>query len=189
MIYEDLVARGDRLLEMFNENGHLYLFNQNSIREFFSRLGCEHVQFETLEPAVFGDYNMCLVVSRASFEVNSPAEFEKTLRSKPEGRLVQALLDSTDSLKESELDRKARLDQIIELTNLLKESESDRTARLKVIEEQQDTIEEQQGNIRSLEAKLEEETKRLEALEGTFLVRKARRLGLIKDRPFEKSIS
>ena len=208
VIYEDLVARGDRLLEMLNEKGHLYLFSQNSIREFFSRLGCEQVQFETLEPAVFGDYNMCLVVSRTGFEVHSPAEFEKTLRSKPEGRLVQALLDSTDLLNESESDRKARLDQAKELTNLLeksegdraarlerinelssllKESESDRAARLKVIEAQQENIEAQQENIEaqqenitSLEAKLEAETQRLEALEKTFLVRKARRLGLIK---------
>jgi len=183
VIYEDLVARGDRLLEMLNDNGHLYLFSQNSIREFFSRLGCEHVQFETLEPAVFGDYNMCLVVSRAGFEVHSPAEFEKTLRSKPEGRLVQALLDIEDQFPElrkrcaeSEKDRTARIEQVNELCDLLKESESDRATRLKVIEEQQDII-------RSLEAKL----KRLEALERTFIVRHARRLGLIKAKLFEKS--
>ncbi len=196
--YEDMVAQDTLFLEMLKDKGHIYLFSQNSIREFFSRLGCEHMQFETLEPAIFGHYNMCLAVSRAGLATHLPAEIEKILRTKPEGRMVQALLDLDDQfpelrkryaesetdraarmdqinelrdlLKESESDRAARMDQINELRDLLKESESDRAARLKVIEAQQD-------HITSIEAKLQE----LEALEREFVVRLARKLGLIRE--------
>ncbi len=58
------------------------------------------MQFETLEPAIFGEYNMCLVVSRSNLVVHSRAEIEKILTSNLGGRLLQALLDLDDQSPE-----------------------------------------------------------------------------------------
>jgi hypothetical protein len=46
----------------------------------------------------------------------------------------------TAKLKESEADRAARFNQIMELTTLLKESEADRAARLVLINELTDQL-------------------------------------------------
>jgi hypothetical protein len=82
-------------------------------------------------------------------------------------------------LQECESDRRLRLEQIHVLSSMLKESEADRAARLEV--------------IHRLEAELVEEKKRAydleqgwRELEGTFAVRQARRVRLIKARRFER---
>jgi hypothetical protein len=90
----------------------------------------------------------------------------------------------TATLKESEADRAARFDQITELTNLLKESETDRAARLEVIHSLG-------GEINQIQSELAQEKKRADDLEqgwreldDAFVVRQARRVGLIKARKF-----
>jgi hypothetical protein len=92
-----------------------------------------------------------------------------------------ARLDQIDALaamlKESEADRATRLDQIVELTRLLKESETDRAARLEVIQRLGITLAEEKKRADGLERERAE-------LEGTFIVRQARRAGLIKVRRF-----
>jgi predicted nuclease with TOPRIM domain len=92
----------------------------------------------------------------------------------------------TARLQESEADRAARLQQITELNGLLQESEADRAARLEVIH----GLEE---NITRLQARWDEEKQRAydleqgwQALEGTFAVRQARRVGLIRTHCYKR---
>ena len=89
-------------------------------------------------------------------------------------------------MKESESDRAARMDQINELTALLKESETDSVARLEVIEAQN-------GDIQTLRAQLVRESQRAQEaeegwrnLEETFIVRQARKIGLVKPLAYKK---
>ena len=159
--YDEMVAEGDRFLGQLKANEHLYLFSQQSIREFFHRLGADHLVFE---PAIFAQYDMFPVVSRMPLATHRPDEIEKALSGTPGGRLTQALLDVdtqrqkvTQRLDEAEADRKARLAVIeeqgrrlgeveaernnlqFELADLRQQfgaSEADRVARLAVIEEQ-----------------------------------------------------
>ncbi len=89
--YEEMMAQGDRFLEQMSKpKGHLYLFSRSSIREFFRRLGAEHLAFE---PAIFGHYDMFLVVSRAPLVPYPSEEIERTLSETSRGRVILALLD------------------------------------------------------------------------------------------------
>ena len=132
--FNKLVEQNDPFLEQLKaKKRHLYLFSASSICEFFSRLGCDFVQFV---PAVFSHYDMSLIASRVSLVKHSPDEIQKSLIKSPEGRLIQALLylssqfqDLVIKYKESEADRSVRLVQVKKLTRLLKESEKDRKAR------------------------------------------------------------
>ncbi len=81
---------------------------------------------------------------------------------------------------------KMRQDQISELTARLKESEADRAARLEVIRGLE-------GIVTGLQALVDEEKQRAadyergwQALEGTFVVRQGRRIGLINTGRYEK---
>ncbi len=92
----------------------------------------------------------------------------------------------TEKLKESEADRAARFQQITELTAWLKESEADRATRLEVIRGLE-------GIVTGLQALVDEEKQRAadyergwQALEGTFVVRQGRRIGLINTGRYEK---
>jgi hypothetical protein len=106
----------------------------------------------------------------------------------------------TDKLKESEADRTARFRQITELTGLLKESEADRAARFQQITKLTGLLKDSDADraarlemIRGLEARLDEEKRRADdleqgwqALEGSFAVRQARRVRLIRTRSYER---
>ena len=137
--FEELVDQKDPFVEQLKRNEHLFLFSENSIREFFSRLGCE---FVTFVPAVFSHYDMSLIASRKRLKKRSYKNIQKTLLKSPIGRLIQAFLrlksynqELGSEFDQSEFDRKARLIQIEKLTRLLKESEQDREARMAQIHE------------------------------------------------------
>ena len=152
--YSELVEKEDRFLEMLQEDEHLYLFSKDSVREFFARLGAEHLVFE---PAIFASYDMFLVASRHRLAENTQERIEEHLSATPEGRIVQALLDLdgrnrqlSSRLQESEIDRAARLDQINELTRRLQESDADRTARGEQIQSLTAMVHESQGDRTAL---------------------------------------
>ena len=137
--YENLVEQNDPFLEQLKANEHLFLFSESSIREFFSQLGCDFVEFE---PAVFSHYDMFLIASRNRLVKHSLDEIEKSLIKSPEGRLIQTLLSLRNQFyelmiayKKSDTDRDARLTQIAELTRLLRESERDRDDRMDQVNE------------------------------------------------------
>ncbi|MDD5558611.1 class I SAM-dependent methyltransferase [Candidatus Methylomirabilis sp.] len=87
--YQELVTRNDRFLEMLKPMDHVYLFSRHSIREFFTRLGYAHMQFE---PAIFPHYDMFFAVSRAPLVPNTTTAIKAGLRLAPGRRLVQAFL-------------------------------------------------------------------------------------------------
>jgi 2-polyprenyl-3-methyl-5-hydroxy-6-metoxy-1,4-benzoquinol methylase len=134
MDYTALVDTNARFLEMMMiPDEHLYLFSERSVTRLFQRLGAEHIQFE---PAIFGHYDMFLVVSRAPLHTNTPEQTDSALLATPNGRLALAMLDLrereldlTQKLQESESDRAARWTQIESLTKMVRESEADRLAR------------------------------------------------------------
>jgi len=128
--YDEMVAQGDCFLGVLKANEHLYLFSEQSIREFFRRLGADYLQFE---PPIFDQYDMFLIVSRLPIPSHDSSEIEKALCLHPSGRIILALLDLYAELKESEADRNARFRHIEELSRLFKESEQDRAARLNQI--------------------------------------------------------
>lgn len=163
--YEGMVSAGDCFLEMLQEREHSYLFSQRAIREFFSRLDADHVQFE---PAIFAPYsnNMFLVVSRAPLVVNPPAELEKALSATPGGRVIQALRDLEQRLEASEADRAARLAQVEKLGALLTESEADRAARLVVIERQGEHLQRLEAERTTLQGYLAEVAQWLATVEA-----------------------
>ena len=124
--YEALIESKSPFLDQLKSDEHLYLFNKRSVTEFFARLGAEYIRFE---PAIFSHYDMFFVVSRVPLQINTPEKVQSALLATPNGRLALALLDLRDreldliqKWEESESDRAARLEQILELTRLLKES-------------------------------------------------------------------
>ena len=150
--YEEMLTQGDRFLELMKERGHLYLFSQRSIREFFHRLGVEYLAFES---AMFADYDMFLVGSRAPLIVYLPEEIEKSLNATPGGRMVQALLDADTRFQQ--------------LAQRYTESEADRVARLKVIKQQGEEIAWLHGEVHrrnALEGQLSELQRQFKVVEA-----------------------
>src|SRR6056297_174727 len=99
----------------------------------------------------------------------------------------QTQIDELHSLLETcESDRRARLDQIHDLEALLRECESDRAARLENMHALEGLINRLSGEIEQMGSELRLTRDILDQLEHTFIVQKARKLGLIKvGRPHE----
>jgi 2-polyprenyl-3-methyl-5-hydroxy-6-metoxy-1,4-benzoquinol methylase len=145
--YEEMVARSPRFVEMFQPAEHLYLFSRASIAEFFNRLGARGVAFE---PALFAEYDMFPVVSRAP--LISAADGGRSLGPAPSARMMQALLDLGC--------------QLDDLTQRHTRSEKDRARRLQVIEEQGGRlgeIEAERNDLRVEVSARREQSERLEA--------------------------
>lgn len=87
--YEDLVEQNDPFLSLLEEEGHLTLFSEQSVRELFNRLGAAHLHFE---PAIFEHYDMFFVVSRVPPVTHSAEAAEASLSATPDGRGVLALM-------------------------------------------------------------------------------------------------
>ncbi len=91
--FEELEARDDYFLNHLRgkHEEHLFLFSRQSARELFSRLGCEFLEFD---PAIFSQYDMYFVVSRAVPSRSTAEQIDGALESTPSGRLVQALISA-----------------------------------------------------------------------------------------------
>jgi len=121
--FSELVTRRDPFLEQLKEKDHLYLFSERSIKEFFFRLECKHVQFE---PAIFAHYDMFIVVSRTPPEAYTYEDIANALQATSSGRLVLAILDSQENSQAKLADLRRQFESV----------EADRAARLAVIEQQ-----------------------------------------------------
>ena len=177
--YEEMVARADRPLEIFQPQEHLYLFSRRSIRDLFSRLGAACIGFE---PALFARYDMFPVVSRVPLVPHAEADIERALDA-PAARMVRALLDlgvELDDLKQrhvaAEHDRAVRLRVIEEQGRRLAEVDADRAARLRVIEAQGRHLGEVEGERDLLRAEASAQRQTLQALEAD----RAARLSVIE---------
>jgi 2-polyprenyl-3-methyl-5-hydroxy-6-metoxy-1,4-benzoquinol methylase len=148
MTYSDLVKDNGQFIENLTiaSKEHLYLFSQQAICRLLSEFDIKHVQFES---PLFAGLDMFLVASREHFGTVDEKAASECLLQTPDGRMVQALIDLDDRLRDftdrfviAEEDRAARLDQIHKLTGMLQESESrlkesekDRSDRLEQIVE------------------------------------------------------
>ena len=133
--YEEMVRNKDRFLEQFKPAEHLHLFSRASIARLFSEVGAPFLHFE---PAIFDHYDMFLVASPRELTPHSEEEATEALLRRPEGRIVQALLDANTQCKEltrrygeSEADREARLRLLGEADARIREIEADREAKLR----------------------------------------------------------
>ncbi len=139
--YEEMVRNKDRFLEQLKPSEHLYIFSRQSLVRLFSGMGAPFLYFE---PAIFDHYDMFAVVSVRELSPHSEQEGAEVLLRRPEGRIVQALLDANAQYKELvgryeeiDVDREARLqalrkaDAALQKANArIEEIEADREARL-----------------------------------------------------------
>ena len=128
MDYESLIIENSPFLEQLKADEHLYLFNRNSVAELLARIGVNHIYFE---PAIFSQYDMFFVASKAALNSYSFDEASKALQRTSGGRMALALLDIRESeitqiqkLRASENDRSARLEKMHILTQQLDKMKS-----------------------------------------------------------------
>jgi 2-polyprenyl-3-methyl-5-hydroxy-6-metoxy-1,4-benzoquinol methylase len=201
--WEEMVSTKHPFLPLMAERGHLYLFNEESLRRLVvERLGCPHVRFE---PAYFGAYDLFMVASRQPLACQKGSTIAEALEATPDGRLVQALLDSEARwtelharYEEVERDRSARLAALLEhadrlsgmegernalsaelgnFREYLAVTEADRSARLAVIREQGQRLAAAEADRAARLAIIEDLSQKLTASEKD----RADRLALIQD--------
>ena len=159
--WEEMVDANHPFLPLMRERGHLYLFNQASLRRLLvERLGIRHVSFE---PAYFGAYDMFVMASRQPLVPEEFPAVTKALGVSPDGRLMQALLDLDASLSD--------------LRERYADAERDRAARLVALHEHGARLMGAQGERNAIRADLEHIKKSLGASEAD----RAARLAVIQD--------
>ncbi len=155
--HEEMVAANDPFLEHLKADEHLHLFSPRSIAQLLHRVGAVHLAFE---PAIFAQYDMCVVAGRQPLHPREPTAVGEALESSADKRLVRALIDLNDQLADLkrryasvETDRAARLEVLLrqadELSRIpslkadvafvkrqFETAEADRRERLRVIEKQ-----------------------------------------------------
>jgi SAM-dependent methyltransferase len=139
---------------MFQEEEHIHLFTEESIRLLLARAGFREV---LVRPSLF-PYDMWVVATRGQLHMRTGDEVETV----GDWRLpvaFRSLLDlsremrgTREDLVLAEADRAARLTQVEELTAQLRESEADRAARLAQVEELTAQVEELTAQLRESEA-------------------------------------
>jgi 2-polyprenyl-3-methyl-5-hydroxy-6-metoxy-1,4-benzoquinol methylase len=91
--YDAMVAADDPFLEQLKVDEHLYLFSRRSVEDLLRRAGAAHVAFE---PAIFSQYDMCVVAGREPLEARGAKDVDRALEASSSGRLVRAILDLDD---------------------------------------------------------------------------------------------
>lgn len=119
--FQALRDADNRFLDMLKPDEHLYLYSERSVRLLFEPVGFTHFAFEK---ALFSHYDMFFAVSDAPIVTVEPAAAEAALLARPDGRVIQTLLDL-----------RARLDVSVP-REVFEASEQDRADRLRVIEQQ-----------------------------------------------------
>lgn len=159
--FAKLQAENNAFLLMFQPPEHVYLFSQSSIQRFLHHCNLPNIQFEQ---AFFGQYDMFFVASKQPLNTSPQEIIERSLLSTPGGRHVLTLLDKnaecTDlrtRLQESESDRAARWDQIVQYDIWLKQARGE-------LEETQHALSQTKG--------------RLEKITNSFLYKAGKRMGL-----------
>jgi SAM-dependent methyltransferase len=161
---------------MFQEDEHIHLLTEASIRLLLARAGFRDV---LVQPSLF-PYDMWVVATpgqlhmRTGDEVETaggwrlPAAFRSLLD------LTRQLKGAREDLAVADTDRVARLAQVEELTRLLRESDADRSARLAQMEERDRCL-------RALEATRVDDTNKLTALLRDSEAAAAARLAQIRE--------
>jgi 2-polyprenyl-3-methyl-5-hydroxy-6-metoxy-1,4-benzoquinol methylase len=151
--YEELVQTKSRFPEMLKAPDHLHLFSRESITRLFSELGAHFLYFEK---AIFDHYDMFVVASMHELKTRTDQEAGQALLSRPEGRVVQALLDANAQYKE--------------LARRFDDSEADRAARLRLLQDAEVRMREADGQLKQLANEAETQLRQLrDGLEQALL--------------------
>jgi len=189
--YAQLQAAGSPFLNHLHENEHLYLFSRPAVVKLLQQFNLQQVAFE---PAFFAHYDMYLVAGKKTLQVNSPGKIEQALSIHPQRRLVLALCDLDDTLRDankklaeaekertvqlahreecetrlaaSDTESRKRYAQIKELTVLLRESESDRDKRMQQILLLQEKLTSVEGESKERSFQITELTRLLQKTEA-----------------------
>ncbi|MDB5054932.1 MAG: hypothetical protein JWM44_2982 [Bacilli bacterium] len=160
--YEEMLENNDPFLYMLKDQEHLYLFSKEAVTILFQKNGLNHIQF--LDPLF--PYDMFTIASAEPLVSISDEKVLEFLQSKPEHRLVLALLDLYDELNRVSKEAEVRLEDNKKLENWLKESEKDRQARLeanqtleKLLQESEKDRQARLESIHTLENLLQESEK------------------------------
>lgn len=161
--YEEMTATNAPFLNMLKDQEHLYLFSTQAVTMLLESFGFKYINF--IDPLF--PYDMFLIASAEELVQVGNDQVSEHLESKPETRLILALLDLYDEvnrvsneaeirlannkkldqlLSECESDREARLQTIHKLESLLKESEADREARLQSIQKLEELLKESEAD-------------------------------------------
>jgi 2-polyprenyl-3-methyl-5-hydroxy-6-metoxy-1,4-benzoquinol methylase len=185
--YTQLQAAGSPFLNHLHENEHFYLFSRQAVVKLLQQLNLVQIVFE---PAFFAHYDMFLVAGKKNLLTNSAEKIERALSKRPEGRMVLALCelddrlrDANNKLEEIEKDSRSRFEQIEQLNAWLKESDVDRTARFEQIEKLTALLRESEvdraARFEQIE-KLTERVKEVEAESNARLLQVQQLEGLLK---------
>jgi len=153
---------------MFQEDEHIHLFTEASIRLLLARAGFREV---LVRPSLF-PYDMWVAATRGRLHMRTADEVEEvgdwrlpvTFRSLLD--LSRQLRGVREDLALADVDRAARLAQVVELTQLLRESDADRAARLEQIHELSRLLRESDADRAARLAQVEERDRRLRDLEA-----------------------
>ncbi|GGI46248.1 hypothetical protein GCM10008018_16170 [Paenibacillus marchantiophytorum] len=130
MSYQEMIATNDSFLIQLKDQEHLYLFSTEGLTILLESFGFKYINF--IDPLF--PYDMFLIASAEELTQTSSEQVTDFLQSKPETRLILALLDLYEEMKRVSAEAELRLDNNKKLEQLLQESEADRAARLKTIE-------------------------------------------------------
>jgi 2-polyprenyl-3-methyl-5-hydroxy-6-metoxy-1,4-benzoquinol methylase len=158
LVYAEMVEWNDRFLDQMKAIEHIHLFSHRSISQFFKQLGFGFLAFEK---QLF-DYDMYFVASRQQLVCNTEEQIAHDLLKRPSGRIVQALIDSSNNIEilqtkyqESERDRAARLEVIIQQGQKIDELQAQRQlTETELNRSQLATIDELQAQKQLAEAEL-----------------------------------
>jgi SAM-dependent methyltransferase len=162
---------------MFQEEEHIHLFTEESIRLLLARAGFREV---LVRPSLF-PYDMWVVATRGRLhmrtadEVGGIGDWRPPVAFRSLLDLSRQLRGVREDLALAEADRAARLAQVEELTRLLQESDADRAARLA-------RVEERARRLRDLEAARVDDVNKLTALLRESEADRAARLAQVEER-------
>jgi 2-polyprenyl-3-methyl-5-hydroxy-6-metoxy-1,4-benzoquinol methylase len=148
LVYAEMLDRQDRFLDQMKAIEHIHLFSHRSISQFFQQLGFGFLAFEK---QLF-DYDMYFVASRHQLVRNTDEQIAHNLLKRPSGRMVQALIDSSNDYAS--------------LQTKYQESERDRAARLEVILQQGQKIDELQAQTQLAQAEIDRSQLEIQAYHG-----------------------
>jgi 2-polyprenyl-3-methyl-5-hydroxy-6-metoxy-1,4-benzoquinol methylase len=129
--YYEMLKEKPRFAEQLKPKQHIYLFSRSSIERLLRTNGFPYIAFE---PAIFGDdYDMFLFASKKPLHINSSQKINADLCSRPNGYLLNALLDLNVDMRAKqrefmEVQQQAgkRLTDIETLTKLIARAEKEK---------------------------------------------------------------
>ena len=131
--YDGLIAEQHDFARMLIPQEHIHLFGKKGIAELCRRLGLQTLIFE---PAFFLSQDQFFIASRVAASPQPPEIIEKHLLNSADGRIILALLDQDDRIKQ--------------LEGTLKAVEADHAERLRLIRQLEDILCKQDRIIRWL---------------------------------------